>query len=96
MRVKREETVRSAVQAFKAIDDLLRTPGGNCNTSIDYMEQTSWLLFLRYLDARETERRDEAELRGERYEPALPRQYAWLTWSVLPCTAWRVSERFVD
>lgn len=86
MRVKREEIVRGAVQAFKAIDDLLRTPGGNCNTSIDYMEQTSWLLFLRYLDARETERRDEAELRGERYEPALPKQYAWSTWAY-PTTA---------
>jgi len=78
---KKVETGKSASSVFKAIDDLLRTPGGNCNTSIDYMEQTSWLLFLRYLDAREGERRDEAKLRGEPYAPALPKEYAWSTWA---------------
>lgn len=72
---------RSASSTFKAIDDLLRTPGGHCETSIDYMSQSSWLLFLRYLDAREVERRDEAEMRGVEYEPALPPELAWSTWA---------------
>jgi len=31
-------------QAFDRIDDLLRTT--TCQTELDYIEQTSWLLFL--------------------------------------------------
>ena len=37
-------------QAFKNIDDVLRNEAG-CTTELDYTEQTSWLLFLKYLDA---------------------------------------------
>jgi len=36
-------------QAFKNIDDVLRKEAG-CTTELDYTEQTSWLLFLKYLD----------------------------------------------
>src|SRR5687767_10137189 len=41
---------RSFEQAFKNIDDVLRKEAG-CTTELDYTEQTSWLLFLKYLDA---------------------------------------------
>ncbi len=34
-------------QAFKAIDDVLWKEAG-CTTELDYTEQTSWLLFLKY------------------------------------------------
>ena len=40
-------------QAFDRIDDLLRTT--TCQTELDYIEQTSWLLFLKYLDGQEKE-----------------------------------------
>ena len=36
-------------QAFRVIDDCLRKESG-CGTELDYTEQTSWLLFLKYLD----------------------------------------------
>lgn len=39
-------------QAFKNIDDALWKESG-CTTELDYTEQTSWLLFLKYLDALE-------------------------------------------
>jgi len=39
-------------QAFKNIDDVLRKEAG-CSSELDYTEQTSWLLFLKYLDALE-------------------------------------------
>ena len=42
-------------QAFKRIDDILRQDPG-CQNELDYVEQTSWLLFLRYLDGLEQER----------------------------------------
>ena len=40
-------------QTFKNIDDILRK-GAGCTSELDYTEQSSWLLFLKYLDA-ETE-----------------------------------------
>jgi type I restriction enzyme M protein len=49
-------------QTFKNIDDVLRR---ETDSELDYIEQTSWILFLRYLDELEQERADEAELRGE-------------------------------
>ncbi len=54
-------------QAFKSIDDVLRQEAG-CTTELDYTEQTSWMLFLKYLDDLEKERAMEAELVGKSYE----------------------------
>ena len=73
--------VSSAATAFNAIDKLLWQPGSGCSGALDYMEQSSWLLFLRYLDARETERQLEAELLGNAYEPVLPEPLRWSTWA---------------
>ena len=70
-----------AAAAFKAIDNLLWKPGSGCSGALDYMEQSSWLLFLRYLDAREDERRMEAELSGRPYEPILPEALRWGSWA---------------
>ena len=41
--------------AVKSIDNTLRTDAG-CSTELDYIEQTSWILFLKYLDDFETEK----------------------------------------
>ena len=46
-------------QAFKNIDDVLRKEAG-CTTELDYTEQTSWLLFLKYLDGLEQDKATEA------------------------------------
>jgi type I restriction enzyme M protein len=53
-------------QAFKNIDDVLRKEAG-CTTELDYTEQTSWLLFLKYLDGLEEDRAMEAELEDRKY-----------------------------
>jgi type I restriction enzyme M protein len=53
-------------QTFKNMDDVLRKEAG-CATELDYTEQTSWLLFLKYLDDLERERAMEAELTGKPY-----------------------------
>ena len=52
-------------QTFKNIDDVLWKEAG-CTTELDYTEQTSWMLFLKYLDDLEQERAMEAELVGKR------------------------------
>ena len=46
-------------QAFKNIDDVLWKEAG-CTTELDYTEQISWLLFLKYLDSLEQGKADRA------------------------------------
>jgi type I restriction enzyme M protein len=67
-------------QAFKNIDDVLWKEAG-CTTELDYTEQTSWLLFLKYLDGLEQDKATEAELEGKSYSPILDEPYRWETWA---------------
>ena len=67
-------------QAFKNIDDVLWKEAG-CTTELDYTEQTSWLLFLKYLDGLEQDRADEAALDGKKYTYILDKPYRWETWA---------------
>ena len=67
-------------QAFKNIDDVLWKEAG-CTTELDYTEQTSWLLFLKYLDSLEQDKADEAALEGRKYSYILDRAYRWETWA---------------
>ncbi len=67
-------------QAFKNIDDILRKEAG-CTTELDYTEQTSWLLFLKYLDALELDKADEADLQAKKYPFILDKPYRWEEWA---------------
>ncbi len=67
-------------QAFKNVDDILWKESG-CTTELDYTEQTSWLLFLKYLDGLEQDRAAEAELEGKKYEFILDKAYRWESWA---------------
>jgi len=51
-------------QTFKNIDDVLWKDAG-CTSELDYTDQSSWLLFLKYLDALETEKATGAALSGK-------------------------------
>jgi len=66
--------------AFNNIDRALRNDEGMA-TELDYAEQTSWLLFLKYIDDRESERVDKAELEGRDYRPILTGEYRWEAWA---------------
>ena len=67
-------------QAFRNIDDALRKEAG-CTTELDYTEQTSWLLFLKYLDDLEQDRAMEAALDGKAYTFILDEPYRWESWA---------------
>jgi type I restriction enzyme M protein len=55
-------------QTFKNIDDILHKDAG-CGSELDYVEQTSWILFLKYLDDLEKDRATASELTGKTYKP---------------------------
>ena len=67
-------------QAFKNIDDVLWKEAG-CTTELDYTEQTSWLLFLKYLDGLELDRCDEAALEKKKYSYIIDKPYRWESWA---------------
>lgn len=67
-------------QAFRNIDDVLWKEAG-CTTELDYTEQTSWLLFLKYLDGLEQDKAAEAALEGKRYDFILDEDYRWEVWA---------------
>lgn len=59
---------------FKAIDNTLRHDDG-CATALDYVEQSSWILFLKYLDDLEQTREMSALLTGETYTRIIDTDY---------------------
>jgi len=65
---------------FKAIDQILWKEQG-CGSELDYLEQKSWMLFLKYLDDLETEREEEAELEGRTYKRLVSGFYRWSQWA---------------
>jgi len=68
-------------QTFKNIDDILYKDAG-ADSELDYIGQTSWILFLRYLDELELDKKDEEELKGQKYSFILDEEYRWANWAM--------------
>jgi type I restriction enzyme M protein len=68
-------------QTFKNIDDVLHKDSG-CGSELDYVEQTSWVLFLKYLDDLEKDKRTAAELTGKEYNAIIEPKFQWSTWAM--------------
>lgn len=66
--------------AFRNIDDTLWKDAG-CSSELDYIEQTSWVLFLKYLDDYEAEKETAALLNGETYSRIIDSEYRWQEWA---------------
>jgi type I restriction enzyme M protein len=67
-------------QTFKNIDDILHKDAG-CGSELDYIEQTSWVLFLKYLDDLENDKATAAELTGKQYKSLFETEYQWNAWA---------------
>ena len=70
---------------FRNLDDTLRKDAG-CSSELDYIEATSWLLFLKYLDDFENDKEASAKLNGEKYTRLISNEFKWTTWAA-PKTA---------
>ena len=67
-------------QTFKNIDDTLWKDAG-CSSELDYVEQTSWVLFLKYLDDLEKDKQTAAELSSKTYTPIIDEKFKWDVWA---------------
>jgi type I restriction enzyme M protein len=70
---------------FRNLDDTLHNDAG-CSTELDYIEATSWLLFLKYLDDYENDKESAAKLNNEKYTRLVSNEFRWTTWAA-PKTA---------
>ena len=57
-------------QVFKNIDNILRRDSG-CSTELDYAEQSSWALFLKWLDDYEKEKVTISKLENKTFSPII-------------------------
>jgi type I restriction enzyme M protein len=67
-------------QTFKNIDDVLWKEAG-CATELDYAEQTSWMLFLKYLDDLEKANEQKAELQCKSHTYIIDKKHRWSAWA---------------
>lgn len=66
--------------AFRNIDDKLWKDAG-CSSELDYIEQTSFVLFLKYLHDYETDKQTAALLNGETYTRIIDGEYRHKDWA---------------
>jgi len=67
-------------QTFKNIDDILHKDAG-CSSELDYVEQTSWILFLKYLDDLEKDKKTAAKLASKTYSNIISSEFQWEVWA---------------
>ncbi len=69
-------------QVFKNIDDTLWKDAG-CSTELDYAEQSSWILFLKWLDDYEKDKETKAKLENKTFTTVLDKEYQWSSWAIV-------------
>ena len=70
----------SLQQKIDRITDILRRDDG-ISGAMHYTEQTSWVLFLKFLDDYESQKEDEAILSGKDYQTVLDDVHRWESWA---------------
>jgi len=76
-------------QTFKNIDNAFREDDG-CSTELDYAEQSSWILFLKWLDDYEKDKETKSKLENKQFKPTLKKEFQWSTWAVVKDKAGKV------
>ncbi len=76
-------------QTFKNIDNAFREDDG-CSTELDYAEQSSWILFLKWLDDYEKDKETKAKLENKQFIPTLKKEFQWSKWAVVKDKAGKV------
>jgi type I restriction enzyme M protein len=72
-------STQSLSSFVKSICDVMRR--SNCASALQYVPELTWILFLRILDAQEAKAREEAEVLGTTFTPALNSPYRWQDWA---------------
>ena len=65
---------------FKNTDNILWKDAG-CSSELDYVEQSSWILFLKYLSDLEESKKIESKFSNKEYKFILKEEFTWQNWA---------------
>src|SRR3972149_2118539 len=69
-------TAQSLGSLIKSARDIMRKDKG-LNGDLDRLPLLTWIMFLKFLDDLELQRKEEASLSGKKFRPALEAPYRW-------------------
>ena len=73
-------TAQSLGSLIKSCRDIMRKDKG-LNGDLDRLPMLTWIMFLKFLDDLELQRKEEAELAGKKFKPAVEPPYRWRDWA---------------
>lgn len=77
---KPQTTAQSLGSLIKSARDIMRKDKG-LNGDLDRLPMLTWIMFLKFLDDLEMQRKDEADLAGTKFRPAVEKPYRWRDWA---------------
>src|SRR5579872_6668159 len=75
-----KSTAQQLGSTIKSCRDIMRKDKG-LNGDLDRLPMLTWIMFLKFLDDLEDVRKEEAELAGKRFRPAIESPYRWRDWA---------------
>ena len=75
-----ETTAQQLASIIKACRDIMRKDKG-LSGDLDRLPMLTWIMFLKFLDDIEKLKETEAELKGEKFSPAIEAPYRWRDWA---------------
>src|SRR2546428_7450677 len=73
-------TAQTLGSLLKSARDIMRKDKG-LNGDLDRLPMLTWIMFLKFLDDMEELRKEEANLAGKRFRPAMEAPYRWRDWA---------------
>jgi type I restriction enzyme M protein len=73
-------TAQALGSLLKSARDIMRKDKG-LNGDLDRLPLLTWIMFLKFLDDLEAQRKEEAELAGKKFRPAIDPPYRWRDWA---------------
>lgn len=73
-------TAQQLGSLIKSARDIMRKDKG-LNGDLDRLPMLTWIMFLKFLDDMEKIRKVEAEVKGQRFKPAIEPPYRWRDWA---------------
>src|SRR5436309_9744230 len=78
-----KSTAQQVASVIKSCRDIMRKDKG-LNGDLDRLPMLTWIMFLKFLDDMEELRKEEAEIAGKRFRPAIESPYRWRDWAAKP------------
>ncbi len=78
-----QSTAQQLGSVIKSCRDIMRKDKG-LNGDLDRLPMLTWVMFLKFLDDMEENRKEEATLAGKKFRPAVEAPYRWRDWAAKP------------